>query len=253
MRHPTSCWTEIHRQAGESAIIRLATMARQGAPIPYGAHDGYVWKMRRTDVTAGLPTSPSTTPGYHPDARLLYCPAPGFEVPAIAERPSAEELSAARALICEDLFGDFPFISRAEQAHAVALLLLGFLRPMIDGPTPLHLIEKPAAGTGATLIVDAIATILTGTAASVMTEASDDEEWRKRVTAKLRQIPPIVLIDNLRQKLDSSAVAAALTAPFWEDRILGVSEMARCRSAASGSRPAIIRSSPTRWRGGLFG
>ena len=27
-------------------------MARQGAPIPYGAHDGYVWKMRRTDVRA---------------------------------------------------------------------------------------------------------------------------------------------------------------------------------------------------------
>ena len=49
----------------------------------------------------------------------------------------------------------------------------------------------------------------------------------KRMTAKLRQIPSIVLIDNLRQKLDSSAVAAALTASFWEDRILGVSEMTR--------------------------
>jgi hypothetical protein len=52
-----------------------------------------------------------TTPGYHPDARLLYCPALGFEVEAIAERPSAEELSAARMLICEDLFGDFPFVA----------------------------------------------------------------------------------------------------------------------------------------------
>ena len=182
-----------------------------------------------------------TTPGYHPDARLLYCPALGFEVPAIAERPSAEELSAARTLICEDLFGDFPFVSHSEQAHAVALLLLGFLRAMIDGPTPLHLIEKPTAGTGATLIVDAIATILTGAGASVMTEGRDDEEWRKRVTAKLRQIPSIVLIDNLRQKLDSAAVAAALTAPFWEDRILGVSEMARlpirCVWIATGNNP----------------
>ena len=36
-----------------------------------------------------------------------------------------------------------------------------------------------------------------------------------------------MLIDNLRHKLDSSAVAGALTAPFWEDRILGVSEMVR--------------------------
>ena len=59
-------------------------------------------------------------------------------------------------------------------------------------------------------MVDAIATILTGAGASVMTEGRDDDEWRKRVTAKLRQVPTILLIDNLRLKLDSSAVAAAL-------------------------------------------
>ena len=39
---------------------------------------------------------------------------------------------------------------------------------MIDGPTPLHLIEKPSPGSGATLMVDAVATILTGSGASVM-------------------------------------------------------------------------------------
>ena len=109
------------------------------------------------------------------------------------------------------------------------------------GPDCIGQIEKPTPGTGATLMVDAIATILTGAGASVMTEGRDDEEWRKRVTAKLRQIPSIVLIDNLRQKLDSAAVAAALTAPFWEDRILGASEMARlpirCVWIATGNNP----------------
>ena len=47
---PDVMLTEIHRQAGDSAILRLATMARQGTPIPYGAHDDYVWKMRRDEV-----------------------------------------------------------------------------------------------------------------------------------------------------------------------------------------------------------
>ena len=182
-----------------------------------------------------------TAPGYHPDARLLYVPAPGFAVPNIPKCPNEAEVAAARALICDDLFGDFPFIGEAERAHVVALLLLGFLRAMIDGPTPLHLIEKPTPGTGATLMVDAVATILTGTGASVMTEGRDDEEWRKRVTAKLRQIPSMILIDNLRAKLDSSAVAAALTAPFWEDRVLGASEMTRlpirCLWIATGNNP----------------
>jgi hypothetical protein len=50
-----------------------------------------------------------------------------------------------------------------------------------------------------------------------------------------------VLIDNLRRPLDSSALAAALTAPFWEDRVLGVSETTRlpirCIWIATGNNP----------------
>ncbi|MGE0424951.1 MAG: ATP-dependent RecD-like DNA helicase [Reyranellaceae bacterium] len=47
---PDVMLTEIHRQAETSAVVRLATMAREGQPIPYGAHDAFVWKMRRSDV-----------------------------------------------------------------------------------------------------------------------------------------------------------------------------------------------------------
>ena len=182
-----------------------------------------------------------TEPGYHEKAQLLYHPAPGFELPPIPERPSAEDVAKARTLLLDDLLGDFPFVSEAERAHALSLLLLGFIRAMVDGPTPLHVIEKPTPGTGATLMVDAIATVLTGIGASVMTEGRDEEEWRKRLTAKLRQIPSLVLIDNLRHPLDSSALAAALTAPHWEDRILGASEMTRlpvrCVWIATGNNP----------------
>jgi len=47
---PDIMLTEIHRQAGESAIIRLATMARQGIDIPPGEHDAHVWKLPRSAV-----------------------------------------------------------------------------------------------------------------------------------------------------------------------------------------------------------
>ncbi len=184
-----------------------------------------------------------TEPGYHPDARLLYQPPPGFVLPPVPEQPTQAEIAAARALLLDDLLGDFPFTGEAERAHALCLLLLGFVRAMIEGPTPLHLIEKPTPGTGATLMVDAIATVLTGVGASVTTEGRDDEEWRKRITAKLRQVPTLVLIDNLREKLDSAALAAALTAPFWEDRVLGQSEMIRlpirCAWVATGNNPTF--------------
>jgi exodeoxyribonuclease-5 len=49
---PDVMLTEIHRQAAESAVIRLATMARQGEFIPYGQHDSFVWKMPQRDVSA---------------------------------------------------------------------------------------------------------------------------------------------------------------------------------------------------------
>ncbi|MEQ9145220.1 MAG: toprim domain-containing protein [Parvibaculaceae bacterium] len=235
-------------------LARWVRMNAKGEPIPAPPPLPVVKSVLATPdpalpVLTGIVNTPVfgrngtllTTPGYHPDARLLYVPAPGFAVPDISAKPTPAEIAAARTLICEDLFGDFPFTTEAERAHVVALLLLGFLRGMIDGPTPLHLIEKPAPGTGATLMVDAITGILTGAGASVMTEGRDDEEWRKRLTAKLRQIPSIVLIDNLRATLDSSALAAALTAPFWEDRILGHSEMARlpirCLWIATGNNP----------------
>jgi exodeoxyribonuclease-5 len=49
---PDVMLTEVHRQARESAILRLATMARQHQPIPHGAHDPMVCKMHRASVDA---------------------------------------------------------------------------------------------------------------------------------------------------------------------------------------------------------
>jgi putative DNA primase/helicase len=200
-------------------------------------------------VLAGIVTKPVfgsdgtliTEPGYHPATRLLYEPTQDFTLPPVPDEPSPQQIAAARSLLLDDLLGDFPFVSGAERAHALALLLLPFVRPMISGPTPLHMVEKPAPGTGATLMVDAISIVATGTSASVMVEGRDEDEWRKRLTAKLREIPSILLIDNLRRQLDASSVAAALTAPYWEDRVLGKSEMTRfpirCVWIATGNNP----------------
>ena len=48
---PDVMLTEIHRQAAESAIIRLATMARNGEPIGFGTYDAHVAKLRKSDIT----------------------------------------------------------------------------------------------------------------------------------------------------------------------------------------------------------
>jgi ATP-dependent exoDNAse (exonuclease V) alpha subunit len=48
---PDIMLTEIHRQAAESAIIRLATMAREGQAIGFGSYDAHVAKMHKGDIT----------------------------------------------------------------------------------------------------------------------------------------------------------------------------------------------------------
>lgn len=183
------------------------------------------------------------TPGYHPASRTYYAPAPGFRVPAIPERPTEAEIVQARQLLLEELLGDFPFVGDAERAHAVALLLLPFVRDLMDGATPLHLIEKPTPGTGASLLADVLTFPALGRPLSTLTEGREEEEWRKRVTAKLRGGPAVIGIDNLRRRLESSALSGAITATVWEDRIMGVSDMARvpvrCAWVATGNNPAL--------------
>jgi len=125
----------------------------------------------------------------------------------------------------------------------VAFLLLPFVRELIDGSTPLHLIEKPTPGTGAGLLAEALTFPSAGRQISTMTEGRDEDEWRKRITAKLMTAPTVVWIDNLRRRLESSAVSAAVTTPTWEDRLLGHSEMirvpVRCAWLATGNNPAL--------------
>ena len=147
------------------------------------------------------------------------------------------------SLIVDDLLTDFPFNSESERATAISLLLLPFAREMIDSATPLHLFEKPSPGTGATLLVDMLTYPATGWPIPAMTEGNNEEEWRKRVTAKLMTGPQFLLLDNLRHRLDSAAVSSAITAPTWEDRVLGASTIVnlpvRCAWIATGNNPSV--------------
>jgi hypothetical protein len=183
------------------------------------------------------------SPGYHPASRCYYRPTKGLHVPPVPDRPSAADVERALALIRDELLGEFPFVSDAEGAHAIGLFLLPFARDMIDGATPLHLIEKPTPGTGGSLLADVLILPFLGHNAAVLAEAESDQEWRKRITAQLMSAESIVLIDNLRKVVDSPSLSGALTGLQWRDRILGESKMATLPVGvvwiATGNNPAL--------------
>lgn len=183
-------------------------------------------------------------PGYCAATQTFYEPLDGLEVPSVPDNPTKEQIGEAAWFIYHEPINDFPFVGVPEKATAIAAMLLPFVRDAIAGPTPLHLFEKPVQGTGATLLVHVITHPALGGQLAAMTEAKDDEEWRKKVFAKLRGAPAAVLIDNLKRRLDSPALSSVLTAyPQWEDRLLGVSEIHRvgvnCLWLATGNNPAL--------------
>ena len=162
-------------------------------------------------------------PGYDTGTQTYYQPPPGFVLPRVPSKPTAAELCRAK-LILEELLGDFPFVSEADRTHAAVALMEPFARSVINGPTPLYLIAKPSPGSGASLLADVLAYPFLGRPIPTMSEAREEEEWRKRITAKLRSGPGAILLDNLQRRLDSPALSAAITSTTWEDRLLGSSE-----------------------------
>ena len=182
-------------------------------------------------------------PGYHPQSRLWLHHPPGFALEPIPKLPSANDVNAATRLLLDELLADFPFEAESDRTHVIAALLLPLVRLMIGGPTPLHLIEAPTPGTGKSLLSEAIAHTVTGSGAVVMTIGRQDEEVRKRITSALRRGQRIIVLDNVRVGLQSSELAATLTASVWTDRVLGVTKLTdlpnRALWIATANNPAL--------------
>jgi putative DNA primase/helicase len=159
-----------------------------------------------------------TEPGYHPTARVYYSPAPGLEDLAPVTGDD-EDLREALAWIREELFAEFPFVEPADFAHAVALFLLPFARDLIEGLTPMHAALAPSPGSGKDALVDTALRPSCGTVPKTA-EIKSDDEMRKQITAHLLAAAPALVFDNIKTGLDSGALAAALTADVWRDRML---------------------------------
>jgi hypothetical protein len=180
------------------------------------------------------------TPGYQPATNTFFV-ANGLEVPFVSPTPSADEVAQAVATLCEPI-AQFPFVDDSDRAHALAFLLLPFVRDLIDGPTPLHLFQKSTAGEGASLLTDVLLYPAVGGDCARLTPCEDDDEWRKSITSTLMEGPSIILIDNARS-LVSPQLAKALTDRIWQARILGFSRNATvevgCVWGATGINPTL--------------
>lgn len=178
--------------------------------------------------------------GYHRESKVYYVPPTGFEVPPVSERPSTAEVNEAKRLLIEEVFADFPLggLTRPEiverslrgdgvpaVTNLIGLAVLPFMRDMIAGPTPGHLVTKPAPGTGASLMMDAFSTIANGQPSPAQPMPSRPDEMTKTLTSVIADGLNIAFFDNITHSVDSGDLASALTASTYGARILGRSEI----------------------------
>ncbi|MBI4496683.1 MAG: hypothetical protein HY689_02145 [Chloroflexi bacterium] len=164
--------------------------------------------------------------GYDPDSGLY------LDLRDLQDVRHDMSLADARCLLLDELLRDFPFDSDASRAHAVALLLQPFVRPMIAGPTPLYLIEAPARGTGKGLLADLVAVVSRGAPAHAMALPRDDDETEKRITSTLLAGYPLIILDNVTV-LRAAPLAVVLTTTLWRGRRLGQSEIVSAPNTAT--------------------
>jgi hypothetical protein len=240
-----------------SRVAQCWTMDRQGNPVPIdppmdvartllSRDTAEYGNLPRVDRLVDVPVLSAggkliTEEGHHPDDRLYYLPADGLEGVRPADITSADAVVYARNLIL-DLFADFDFADAASRANAIGMSFVPFVRDFIgDYPTPLHAPIGPQPGVGKTYLAQAA--FIPGCGfVDPQGATTDDEEWRKRVTSTLLQGKPAILLDNLNT-VKSATLAASLTSPGWEDRILGESRMVslpnRAAWAVTGNNLAV--------------
>jgi hypothetical protein len=112
---------------------------------------------------------------------------------------------------------------------------------MIDGPTPLHLISKPKAGTGASLLADVVSHPGAGWPAKI-TLPRDEGERRRTLFSLLRSARGAIHLDNV-QSLEGAVLASLLTEVFMADRVVGSSNVVSVPNQvlwlASGNNPEL--------------
>jgi primase-polymerase (primpol)-like protein len=158
-----------------------------------------------------------TQPKYQPETELYYYASDDYK--EIGDTtPTGENLAAAKAMI-DDLIVDFPFLDSASRTGAIALLILPFVRALIDGATPVHQIDAPVAGTGKSLLAEVLALVFNPSGVGFMSPPPNEEKLAERISESLSQGESHVILDNVRH-LSSTTFLSAVTASAFKSRLL---------------------------------
>ena len=155
------------------------------------------WRAAWSAKNSGTPTlrpdgTLLTEPGYDAATGYLLFDPPAM--PAIPEHPSRDDALAALAVL-EELIEEFPFVDGVSHSVALSGILTTIARPAL-AVAPVHVFDKPVAGTGGSYLMDVVANLAIGTNAPPLTMTFETEENEKRLAAAALAGSPIIYLDN---------------------------------------------------------
>lgn len=194
------------------------------ASVVYNAR--YMRRFPQINGVAETPVlSPSgniiSTTGFDPETGLFVQLTPELADFAIPTNPSQQQVADALALL-EDVLVDFPFKTAADRTRALALLFTPLMRPAT--PTvPMTVLTANTPGSGKGLLADIISRITLGVEGQVQKMPEVNTEMQKVLVTCLLQGKSLQIFDEASAGIDSSSLAALLTASYYGGRILGES------------------------------
>ena len=131
-------------------------------------------------------------------------------------------------VILDDAFGGFKYADDRAKAHAYAALFTGPLRSQNPNILPpLLAISKSRAGTGASTLLEAFASLTMGKEMESTHWCDNPAEMDKLLASRFLAGDNCILFDNVINPCESPSISTLITSGHAEVRILGVSKMVR--------------------------
>lgn len=162
-------------------------------------------------------------PGY--DQRTGLYLAPTVTAMNIPEAPTKAQIAEARTFLLDKFLHDFPWVSDADRANYIALMVTPILRRYLRALTPFGIITATMPGSGKTILTSGPG-LLYGQRVFAWTDS--EEELRKTITSALDTVEGTMIFDNLAEGavIKSAVLGNLLTSPVWSDRRLGGNKVA---------------------------
>jgi hypothetical protein len=161
-----------------------------------------------------------TVPGFDPESGVWLNLEPGVWSGFDGSVPCKAKAEAALGVLHVPL-EEFSWKEPVDRSVALSAILTVLGRNLFDC-APLFVIAANTRGTGKSLLAEVITLIGTGTRASMLQLAAE-EELNKAVHSLLMEAASVICIDNIDRPLNSAALCTALTQAVFTRRVLGVS------------------------------